>query len=66
MLPDRIDYKELAQEVPVKVEDLIAELAVFPLNDKVHIKVDGQVRYITRVKINEETSSDGVILVEVV
>jgi hypothetical protein len=66
MLPDRIDYKELAQEVTVKVEDLIAELAVFPLNDKVHIKVDGQVRYITRVKINEETSSDGVILVEVV
>jgi hypothetical protein len=66
MLPDRIDYKELAQEVTVKVEDLIAELAVFPLNDKVHIKVDGQVRYITRVKINEETSSDDVILVEVV
>ena len=66
MLPDRIDYKELAQEVTVKVEDLIAELAVFPLNDKVHIKVDGQVRYITRVKIKEETSSDDVILVEVV
>ena len=50
----------------MKVEDLIAELAVFPLNNKVHIKVDGQVRYITRVKIKEETSSDGVILVEVV
>ena len=50
----------------MKVEDLIAELAVFPLNNKVNIKVDGEVRYISRVKINEETSSDGVILVEVV
>ena len=50
----------------MKVEDLIVELAVFPLNNKVHIKVDGKVRYITRVKIKEETSSDDVVLVEVV
>jgi hypothetical protein len=49
----------------LKVEDLIAELAVFPLNNKVHIKVDGKVRYITTVKI-KEASSDGVVLVEVV
>ena len=50
----------------MKVEDLIAELAVFPLNNKVHIKVEGKVRYITRVKIKEETSYDDVVLIEVV
>jgi hypothetical protein len=50
----------------MKVEDLIADLAVFPLNNNVHIKVDGKIRYITKVKVTEEPSSDGVVLVEVV
>ena len=50
----------------MKIEDLIAELAVFPLNENVHIKVDGKVRYITRVKVKEETSFDDVVLIEVV
>lgn len=29
----------------MKIEDLIAELAVFPLNNKIHVKVDGEIRY---------------------
>jgi hypothetical protein len=44
---------------------MMAELAVVPLHNQLHIKVDGKVRYITTVKI-KEASSDGVVLVEVV
>jgi hypothetical protein len=48
----------------LKIEDLIAELAVFPLNNKIHVKVDGEIRYIREVKIKE--SSQDVVVVEVV
>jgi hypothetical protein len=48
----------------LKIEDLIAELAVFPSNKKIHVKVDGEIRYIREVKIKE--SSQDVVVVEVV
>ena len=47
----------------MKIEDFIAELAVFPINNKIHIKVDGEIRYIREVKIKE--SSQDVVVVEV-
>src|SRR5687768_3970318 len=47
----------------LKIEDLIAELAVFPLNNKIHVKVDGEIRYIRELKIKE--SSQDVVVVEV-
>ena len=39
----------------LKIEALIAELAVFPLNNKIYVKVDGEIRYIREVKIKESS-----------
>jgi hypothetical protein len=56
--------REVKGERKLKIEDLIAELAVFPLNNKIHIKVDGEIRYIREVKIKEPSQND-VVVVEV-
>jgi hypothetical protein len=66
----RASEKHLARRVigwkesELKIQDLIAELAVFPLNNKIHIKVDGEIRYIREVKL-KEPSQDDVVVVEV-
>ena len=63
-ISNRICCFEFKRRAQLKIEDLIAELAVFPLNNKIHVKVDGEIRYIREVKIKE--SSQDVVVVEVV
>lgn len=63
-ISNRICCLEVKRRAQLKIEDLIAELAVFPLNNKIHVKVDGEIRYIREVKIKE--SSQDVVVVEVV
>ena len=54
-ISNRICCLEVKGERNLKIEDLIAELAVFRLNNKIHVKVDGEIRYIREVKIKESS-----------